>query len=145
MLFFYKFIHISLKYSSKQATNSSICSILFIFSLILLESFKLFIYQQICFLISLIAIYSPFSSTANSRCSLIIFNFCMLVISSLFSPVNSFIILCINQGFPKICSSYHYSIYTCIFKHFFSVFSSFYVSISYYRNTYIFFYLFYNF
>ena len=145
MLFFYKFIHLLLKYSSKQFTNSFIFSILFTFSLILLESFKFFMYQQICFLISLIATYSPFSLIAKSRCSLIILNFCTLLISSFFSLFNSFIKLCINQGFPKVCSSYHYSIHACIFKHFYCIFSTFYISISYYWNPYTFFYTFYNF
>ena len=43
-----------------------VCSILFTFSLIVLESFKFFIYQQICFLISLTAFLSPSYFIASS-------------------------------------------------------------------------------
>lgn len=144
MLFSFNSIHIPLKYSSKQATSSCTSSILFIFSLMLLESFKFLIYQQMCFLISLIAIYSPFSLIASSKCSLIISNFCSSEIFFCIFPFNSFIILFISQGLPQICSSYHYSVYTCIVDHFFNIFTIFYVSISNNRNTYTFFNLLYN-
>ena len=110
------------KYSFSLSSTSCFVSSLFISSLTLLESFKFFKYQHICFLISLTPTYSPFSNTAKFKCSRIIFSFSFGVIGFIFSPFSPSIISYNFHGDPQCSSSYHYPVYTCVVKHFLCIF-----------------------
>ena len=78
---------IKMFYYSNKLISFCLSSILFISTLNLLESFKFFVYAEICCLISLIATNSPFSSISRFKCSFIISNFSFGLTVLSFSPV----------------------------------------------------------
>ena len=106
--------------------NSSIFSIWFTLLLISVAWLNPLIYHAICFLISLIAVYSPLYSTNILKCFSIIF----LTSSQFLSNFSPDIISLKIHGLPKTSPSYHYGIAICIFKHFICCFNISYVSIS---------------